>query len=96
MENCLELDDAGVSAISKIETLTSLGILRCPEVLTTGFDHIATMKNLRELKIVEALACASFSDQNLQNICSNLTRLLRLEISWSSISNEVMQYLGLQ
>jgi hypothetical protein len=85
LEFCSNVDDDGIFAISKMESLTSLKILNCQDITSAGFGHIASMVNLRELGVEFA---SPFSDENLRQICTNCPLIRRLSVSRCDVSNE--------
>ncbi len=89
-ENCDSIDDESFVEISKIINLTSFSMTDSERVSSVGFGHIAlSMRNLHELTLDHS---SHFSNDVLQDICSNCLLLKKLhvencEVSDSGLSN---------
>jgi hypothetical protein len=91
LEDCGELNDQGVAEISKMsQHLTSLSIVNSWDVSSSGFAHLVSLKSLICLTVSEA---TKFDGENLQQLCTNLHLLQRLDLSNTGVSDASLKYL---
>jgi hypothetical protein len=88
-DKCKYVRDEGVLAISKMDqSITSLSLVRCENIFTSGLSHLASMPNLRALIVWFAV----LNDQNLEQISSSLLQLELLDLKGCRISNLGTKY----
>ena len=84
-----KITDDGIQQICKVHSLSALTIRSCNQISSVGFAHLASLTNLIELDV----SYTQFSDENLQQISSNLLQLRKIYLDHCSTSNNGLKHL---
>jgi hypothetical protein len=65
---CDEITDAGLKDISRIQTITFLGLPSCPRITDAGLSELVHAKGLKELDL---RGCPNITDEGIQRLASS-------------------------
>jgi hypothetical protein len=74
IDHCTSVTDSSLIIISRLKTVTFLGLVACPRITDTGLRTLATMPNLTELDL---RGCINITDKGLEYLAvkSNWQRI---------------------